>query len=112
MRWLLGLWFVPISFLIAWFVLASHDWNLGTFFFSREMYDLVFAIYGETLGVAPESIPPLVARALVLDSAIVLALYAFRRRKSIAGWLRGRRQSLPVIPARRERSLDSLSSAP
>jgi len=111
MRWLLGLWFVPISFLVAWFVLASHDWNLGTFFFSREMYDLVFAVYGETLGVAPESIPPLVARALVLDSAIVLALYAFRRRKVIAGWLRSRTQASPSV-ATRARTLDSLSSAP
>ncbi|MBB3998740.1 DUF6105 family protein [Aureimonas pseudogalii] len=111
MRWLLGLWFAPISFLVAWFVLASHDWNLGTFFFSREMYDLVFAIYGKTLGVAPESLPPLVARALVLDSAIVLALYAFRRRKVIAGWLRSRTQ-VSRVAARRDRTLDSLSSAP
>lgn len=108
MRWFLGLWFVPISFLVLWFTLAANDINLGTFFFSRAMYDLVFAMYGEVLGIPPADLPPMVARALVLDSAIVLALYVFRRRRPIAAWVRGRYER-SVSPARRT---DSLSSAP
>ncbi|WP_182087029.1 DUF6105 family protein [Aureimonas sp. ME7] len=105
MRWLLSLWFLPISFLVVWLALASNDWSFGLFFFSREMYDTVFAVYGEALGVPPETLPPLVARALVLDSLIVLALYAFRRRKPILAFARLRY-------ARWAASTKSLSNAP
>jgi hypothetical protein len=90
MRKLLILWVAPISFLIGWYLLASNDVSFGMWFFSREMHDLTFALYGETLGIDPESIPPLVARALVIDTALVLAIFAFRRRKTIANWWRER----------------------
>ncbi|RIY03714.1 hypothetical protein D3218_02960 [Aureimonas flava] len=105
MRWLLSLWFLPITFLVLWLTLAANDWSLGLHFFSREMYDTVFAVYGGALGVPPESLPPLVVRALVLDSLIVLALYAFRRRKPIVAYLRERY-------SRGSASLESLSKAP
>ncbi len=90
MRKFLVLWVAPISFLIGWYLLASNDISFGMWFFSREMHDLTFSLYGETLGIDPESIPPLVARALVIDTALVLAIFAFRRRKAIARWWRER----------------------
>lgn len=106
MRWLLSLWFAPITFLVAWLALAANDWNLGVHFFSRDMYDTVFGTYAAVLGVPAETLPPLVVRALVLDSLIVLALYAFRRRKPIVAFLRERYSS------RSSASLESLSKAP
>lgn len=105
MRWLLSIWFVPIAFLVLWLLLAANDWSLGVHFFSREMYDTVFGVYANVLGVPAESLPPLVVRALVLDSLIVLALYAFRRRKPIMAFLRERY-------SRGSANLESLSKAP
>jgi hypothetical protein len=55
---------------------------MGMVFFSRELHDTVFAIYGRTLGVPPEEIPPMVAGASLFDSALVGALAAFRWRAS------------------------------
>ena len=55
---------------------------MGTRMFSREMHDLVFALYGKLLGMEPEALPPLVAKAVVVDSLIVLAIAAFRWRKN------------------------------
>ncbi len=77
MRILLSAWFAPITFLVLWLLMASNDWSLGIHFFSRDMYDSVFDLYANVLGVPAETLPPLVVRALVLDSLIVLALYAF-----------------------------------
>lgn len=106
MRWLLSLWFVPIAFLVLWLTLGANDWSFGVHFFSRDMYDTVFGVYAAVLGVPAESLPPLVVRALVLDSLIVLALYAFRRRKAIRAFIAER------YPSRGSASLESLSKAP
>jgi hypothetical protein len=61
---------------------------MGMYFFSREMHDLVFTIYGNILGIAPDSIPPLVARACIVDTGLVFCLIAFRRRKQIIAWVK------------------------
>ncbi|MBB3951121.1 DUF6105 family protein [Aureimonas jatrophae] len=107
MRWFLLMWFAPMSFLALWLGLASNDINFGMLFFSRALYDHVFGLYAAALGVAPETLPPLVVRALVLDSLIVLSIFAFRRRRAIAAWFVAQRQrgSGPAKTA-------SLSSAP
>lgn len=82
MRVLLFLWFVPIVLLGTWYGLSVNDWHLGTRMFSREMHDLVFGLYGRMLGMQPEALPPLVAKAVVMDSLIVLGIAAFRWRKN------------------------------
>ncbi len=110
MRWVLVLWFAPISILVGWLGLASHDFSFGFFFLTRDFYDLVFGIYAQTLGVPAETLPPLVHRALILDSAIVLALYAFRRRKAIKAFAVQLYARLVAAP--RSASVESLSSAP
>jgi len=110
MRWLLGLWFLPISILVGWLGLAAHDLSFGVFFLTRDFYDLVFGIYAQTLGVPAESLPPLVARALMVDSAIVLGLFALRRRKAILSFAQ-RAYARWVAPPR-SASVESLSSAP
>ena len=110
MRWLLGLWFTPIAILVAWLSLASRDLSFGLFFLTRDFYDLVFGVYAQTLGMPAEQLPPLVIRALIVDSAVVIGLYALRRRKQILALVMGlyARWSSPA----RSASAESLSSAP
>ncbi|QND53110.1 hypothetical protein HB779_15270 [Phyllobacterium sp. 628] len=88
MRSFLIFWAGPLSFLWGWYFLSYYDLSGGMYFFSREMHDLVFNIYGNILGIAPESIPPLVARACIVDTGLVFALIAFRRRKKIIAWVK------------------------
>ena len=83
MRVLLILWFVPVVLIALWYGLSVNDWHLGTRILSREMHDLVFGLYGRLLGVQPESLPPLLARAVAFDSLVVFAIVAFRLR---ANW--------------------------
>ena len=110
MRWFLIFWAGPIVFLGAWYWLSYYDMNFGIFMLTRQAHDLVFAVYGHVLGLPPESIPPLVARAIAVDSLIVLAIIAFRKRKAIAAWWRRRQSSKAELAA--VRSDESLSSAP
>ena len=105
MKWFLILWAGPIALLGSWYGLSYYDMSFGFFMLTRDAHDLVFNIYGHVLGIPPESIPPLVLRAIIVDSLIVLAILAFRRRKRIADWWRSRRQE-PLA------SDESLSSAP
>ena len=83
MRSFLIFWAGPLAFLWGWYFLSYYDLSMGMYFFSREMHDLVFRIYGNALGIAPESIPPLVARACIVDTGLVLGLIALRRRRQI-----------------------------
>jgi hypothetical protein len=83
MRYFLLFWLFPVGFLVTWYGLSSTDTSFGFWFFSRDMHDLVFQIYADTLGIAPETIPPLVAKAIILDTFIILGLIALRHWKSI-----------------------------
>jgi hypothetical protein len=89
MKWFLILWAGPITLLGSWYGLSYYDMSFGIFMLTRQAHDLVFNIYGNILGIPPETIPPLVARAIMLDSTIVFAIIAFRKRKAIARWWRG-----------------------
>lgn len=108
MKWFLILWAGPIAFLGSWYGLSYYDMSFGFFMLTRETHDLVFQIYGNILGIPPQDLPPLVLRAIVVDSMLVLAIIAFRRRKQISAWWQARRQSSPAVLA----SDESLSSAP
>lgn len=108
MKWFLILWAGPIALLGSWYGLSYYDMSFGIFMLTRDAHDLVFRIYGHILGIAPESIPPLVLRAIIVDSLIVFAIIAFRRRKKIIAWWQARRQSSSAALA----SDESLSSAP
>lgn len=82
MKLLLILWGLPVTLLTSWYTLSYYDINFGTQFLSRDMHDLVFLIYGHMLGMEPEAIPPLVLKAIVIDSLIVfgIALLRWKRR--------------------------------
>lgn len=111
MKWLLILWGGPVLFLTSWYTLSYNDISFGIFMLSREANDLVFQMYGNVLGIDPETIPPLVARAMILDSFIVFGLLALRKRKAIVAWYRRRRDQSSADAAARA-SDASLSSAP
>ena len=93
MKWFLILWATPLILLGSWYTLSYHDISFGYFMLSRQANDLIFQIYGNILGLPPETIPPLIARALCVDSLIVFAVMAFRKRAKIIAWVRTRRQA-------------------
>ncbi len=105
MKWFLILWACPVAALAAWYWLSYNDISFGIYMLTRQTHDLVFEVYGGILGVSPESLPPLVARAIAVDSLVVLAIIAVRKRRQIAAWWRGRQS------AARARA-ESLSNAP
>ena len=108
MKWFLILWAGPVLLLTSWYGLSYYDMSFGFFMLTRQTHDLVFQIYGNVLGIPPETIPPLVARAIAVDSLIVFAIIAFRKRKAIASWWRARQPSVDPSLA----SMDSRSKAP
>ncbi|WJH39714.1 DUF6105 family protein [Aliirhizobium terrae] len=110
MKWFIILWAGPVALLGSWYGLSYYDMSFGFFMLTRQTHDLVFQVYGNILGIPPETIPPLVARAIAVDSLIVLAIIAFRKRKAIAAWWRRRQSSKEELAA--ARSEESLSSAP
>lgn len=86
MKWFLILWACPVILLTGWYGLSYYDMSFGIFMLTRQAHDLVFAIYGNVLGIPPETIPPLVARAIVFDSFLVFAIIAYRKRRDIRAW--------------------------
>ena len=110
MKWVLFFWALPLVILGSWYTLSYYDINFGYAILSRPMHDLVFQIYGNVLGIPPDSIPPLVLKAVIVDSALLFAIMIFRRRKAIMAWW-ARRQSSTASEASLAMD-DSLSSAP
>jgi hypothetical protein len=96
MRYILGLWLAPLVLFWGWFFLSLNDINFGYVMLSRQLHDLVFQLYGQALGVDPAVIPGMVAKACILDSFLLAGIWAFRRRRAIAGWLRKKR-GLPSV---------------
>jgi len=111
MKVFLVLWALPILLLGSWYGLSYNDMNFGIFMLTRQAHDLVFAVYGNALGLPPETIPPLVARAIVVDSTVVFSIIGFRRRRKIAAWWRNR-QSASSAESAILPNAESLSSAP
>lgn len=109
MKWFLLAWLIPIVLLGGWYGLSYHDIHFGFVMLTRRAHDLVFEIYGNILGMPPQDIPPLVIKAVFVDSLIVLGIVAFRYRKGIGGWIREKRGGYAESPAESE---ESLSKAP
>lgn len=91
MRYLLALWAAPLVLFWGWFFLSLNDINFGYVMLSRQLHDMVFQLYGQMLGIDPAIIPGMVAKACLFDSLLVLAIWAFRHRRAIGGWIRAAR---------------------
>ena len=86
MKYVFFAWAAPLGLFWGWFFLSANDINFGSIYLSRALHELVFELYGEMLGVAPETIPWLIAKACLFDTCLILAIWAFRRRRQIAEW--------------------------
>lgn len=90
MRYVFYAWAIPMSIFWSWYFVSLYDLGPG-YMLSREANDLVFNIYGQVLGMDPAIIPGLVARACIIDTLLILAIWAFRRRREIWAWIKERR---------------------
>lgn len=97
MRYVLYFWAAPLGIFWAWYFLSANDF--GFLFFTRETHDFAFQFYGNILQIDPASIPPMVARACVFDTGVIAAILAFRHRRDIAAWWKGRREKATVDAA-------------
>ena len=95
MRYIFALWAGPMALFWGWFYLSLNDMNFGYVMLSRRLHDLVFQLYGQMLGIDPTTIPGMVAKACAFDGFLLMALWAFRRRREIASWIK-RRWAGPV----------------
>ncbi|RUW51040.1 MULTISPECIES: DUF6105 family protein [unclassified Mesorhizobium] len=95
MRYIFGMWAAPMAIFWGWFYLSANDINFGYVMFSRQTHDFFFQLYGQILGIDPSIIPGMVAKTCVFDGLLLTALWAFRRRREILGWV-SRRWTGPV----------------
>ncbi|MGL4490424.1 MAG: DUF6105 family protein [Rhizobiaceae bacterium] len=109
MRYVMLFWALPMGFIWAWYFLSFYDVAPGSLYFTREFHDLVFQIYGQVLGIDPATIPPLLARACIVDTALIFGILAFRRRAAIRSWWQNRKLAKAVA---QEGNLPNLSNAP
>ena len=86
MRSLIFFWGLPLGFFWSWYYLSMNDISFGTVFFSRQMHDMMFSIYGNVLQVEPATVPGIIAKACIVDTLLLLGIVAFRRRKAIRAW--------------------------
>lgn len=112
MKWLVFGWGGPVLFLALWYGLSYYDISLGFFMLTRETHDLVFEVYGAALGLPPEAVPPLVLRAIIVDTFLVFGIFALRRRKQIMAWWRARQEAKSSSGLAARDKAESLSSAP
>ena len=90
MRWVFAAWALPLGIFWGWYFLSLNDINFGSIYLSRALHDVVFRLYGQMLGIDPAGIPGMVAEACMLDTGLLVALWAFRRRRQLAAWGRAR----------------------
>lgn len=110
MRALIYLWLMPVMIFWVWYALSASDF--GAIFFSREVHDRTFELYSAVLGIPADEIPGMVAEALAVDSLIIGAILAFRRRRSIRDWWVKRAKPDHEEPDVYARNPESLSRAP
>ena len=91
MRYIFWFWFVPMSIVWLWFGLSYYDINFGFTFLSRPTHDFVFNLYSHLTGISRDMLFLLLIRACVVDSALIFAIYGFRRRKDIRAWWAARK---------------------
>ena len=82
MRILLLLWAFPLVFFWGWYGLSYNNINFGIAFLSRHTHDVVFALYGNILGMPAADVPLALVEIFAFDSVLIFALAAWRWRKS------------------------------
>ncbi|MCF6322694.1 MAG: DUF6105 family protein, partial [Rhizobiaceae bacterium] len=75
------LWAFPVVFFWGWYGLSYYDINFGTQVLSRQVHDVIFALYGKILGMPAGDVPLALAKIFFIDTLIVFAFAAWRWRK-------------------------------
>ena len=91
MVYIFSAWAIPMTIFWGWYFISLYDLGGGYFMLSPAANQMVFKIYGEVLGIDPELIPWMAAKACIIDTLLIGAIWAFRRRRNIAAWIRDRR---------------------
>lgn len=91
MRYIFVAWATPLVLFWGWYFLSINDMNFGSVYMSRAFNLAIFDLYGELLGMDPATIPWMMAKGFVFDTLLILAIWAFRRRKQIAEKVRALR---------------------
>lgn len=99
MKYIFAAWATPLVLFWGWYFLSLNDMNFGYVMLSRQLHDLVFELYGEMLGIDPATIPWLVAKACMVDTLLIAAIWAFRRRRELVAWWRGFRNGSAELVA-------------
>ncbi len=89
MRIILILWAFPLVFFWGWYGLSANNLHFGFDILRREVHDAIFALYGRIIGVPAAEVPGVLAGVFAFDTALLLAIAAFRWRRS---WLPQARQ--------------------
>lgn len=106
MKYVFFAWAIPMSIFWGWYFISYYDLGAGYFMLSRGGNDLVFRIYGEILNMDPTMIPRMVGKACIVDTLLIAAIWAFRRRREIAGWWYGRRERITEAAIGRQSAAD------
>ena len=101
MRYILIFWAVPMGLFWGWYYLSYHDISFGLLVLSRQVHDYAFGFYADILGIEAATIPPLVARACIIDTALIFSIYGFRKRREIVAWWNGLGANAPAPEAGR-----------
>ena len=105
MRWVFAAWALPMGIFWGWYFLSLNDMNFGYVMLTRQVHDLLFQLYGEMLGIEPATIPPLVAKACILDTLLHRSPSgrSGAGRRSPRGFGRTRPAAIPAWSHRRAR---------
>lgn len=110
MRYVFLAWALPLMLFWGWYFLSLNDVSFGFTMLTRDAHDLVFRIYGHVLGLDPQVVPGLAARACIVDTGTILAIWAFRRRREIMAWIGARRDGRQGAAATRYSGISSSRS--
>lgn len=86
MKYVFAVWATPLVLFWGWYFLSLNDMNFGYIMLTRQAHDLIFQLYGQMIGMEPQAIPMLVAQACAFDTALIVAIWAFRRRRELKAW--------------------------
>lgn len=93
MKFFLFGWVLPVGAVWAWYLMSYNDISLGFTFLTRDFHEFVFMIYGHMLGMPADAIPPLLLKAFFVDTGLLIAFIAFRRRAQIKAYFAERRRN-------------------
>lgn len=85
---------IPVGLFWLWYWVSYFDLHFGFLVLSRLFHDYYFVTAGNMTGIPPEQIPGMLARVSAIDLGIILAIWAFRRRREIREWWQKRRDEV------------------